>query len=302
MRYMAFKVCLDAGHYGKYNQSPVFSSYYESDMTWKLHNYLAEELKSWGIEVIKTRTSQAKDLALVSRGYKAKGCDLFISIHSNAASNSTAKYVAVINMRSNARETYDNKSQAFAKVIGPAVANVMGTTYTTYSKAYSGDRDGNGLEDDEWYGVLQGAKLAKVPGVILEHGFHTNLAQAKWLYNEANLKKLAVAEAKAIASYFGIKSKPSANKPTYVSAAGYATNFDSKIAGKYKIQSYDGVLNLRNYANVGSKILATMKSGETVQCYGYYSVFNNVKWYSVQYKSGNTTYSGFCSSSYLKKV
>ena len=44
---MAVKVCLDAGHYGKYNRSPAVSSYYESDMTWKLHNYLKKELESF---------------------------------------------------------------------------------------------------------------------------------------------------------------------------------------------------------------------------------------------------------------
>ena len=43
---MAIKVCLDAGHYGKYNRSPAVSSYYESDMTWKLHNYLKKELEA----------------------------------------------------------------------------------------------------------------------------------------------------------------------------------------------------------------------------------------------------------------
>lgn len=44
---MAVKVCLDAGHYGKYNRSPAVLSYYESDMTWKLHNYLKKELEAW---------------------------------------------------------------------------------------------------------------------------------------------------------------------------------------------------------------------------------------------------------------
>ena len=31
------KICIDAGHYGKYNRSPVVPEYYESDMVWKLH-------------------------------------------------------------------------------------------------------------------------------------------------------------------------------------------------------------------------------------------------------------------------
>ena len=34
---MSVKICIDAGHYGRYNRSPAVSGYYESDMTWKLH-------------------------------------------------------------------------------------------------------------------------------------------------------------------------------------------------------------------------------------------------------------------------
>ena len=82
---MAYKICLDAGHYGKYNRSKVVPEYYESEMNWKLHNYLAEELEQLGFAVIKTRENQEKDLGLTARGKKSAGCDLFLSIHSNAA-------------------------------------------------------------------------------------------------------------------------------------------------------------------------------------------------------------------------
>ena len=71
---MAIKICLDAGHYGKYNQSPVVKSYYESVMTWKLHNLLKAELLKYGIEVIQTRENQATDKALFQRGAASKGC------------------------------------------------------------------------------------------------------------------------------------------------------------------------------------------------------------------------------------
>lgn len=84
---MAVKVCLDAGHYGKYNRSPAVSSYYESDMTWKLHNYLKKELEAFGIGVVTTRTNQNTDRALYERGAASKGCNLFISVHSNAVGN-----------------------------------------------------------------------------------------------------------------------------------------------------------------------------------------------------------------------
>ena len=34
------KICLDAGHYGKYNQSPVNKNYWESEAMFKLTEYL----------------------------------------------------------------------------------------------------------------------------------------------------------------------------------------------------------------------------------------------------------------------
>ena len=86
------KICIDAGHYAKYNKSPVNAKYYESEMTWKLHEYLKKELESLGIKVITTRSDQTKDLGLTSRGNKASGCDLFLSIHSNACNTESEDF------------------------------------------------------------------------------------------------------------------------------------------------------------------------------------------------------------------
>ena len=61
-------VTLDAGHYGKYNRSPAVGDYYESDMVWKLHLSLREELEKYGITVRLTRAEQAKDMGLSARG------------------------------------------------------------------------------------------------------------------------------------------------------------------------------------------------------------------------------------------
>ena len=57
------KICLDAGHYGKYNQSPVNKAYWESEMTWKLHLLLKSCLESYGFEVTTTRQEQKRHLA-----------------------------------------------------------------------------------------------------------------------------------------------------------------------------------------------------------------------------------------------
>ena len=50
------KICLDAGHYGKYNRSPIVPEYYESERMWKLTELLAAALTKRGVTVVKTRT------------------------------------------------------------------------------------------------------------------------------------------------------------------------------------------------------------------------------------------------------
>lgn len=205
---MAKRICLDAGHYGKYNQSPVVKEYYESDMNWKLHLYLKAELEGYGFEVITTRTEQAKDLGLYERGYKAKGCDLFLSLHSNACNTESVDRVVVIAQIDDNKYDFDDVSRKIGDKLGKVIKDTMGVNeYRVITKKSESDRNKNGIYDDEWYGVLHGAKSAKVPGLILEHSFHTNTKATKWLLNDNNLKTLAKNEAKCIAEYFGQKKE-----------------------------------------------------------------------------------------------
>ena len=199
-------VCLDAGHYGKYNRSPVVPEYYESDMNWKLHLLLKAELEKYGIQVKTTRADKAKDLALEARGKASKDCDLFISLHSNAAEAESVKYVAAMYMVDDNCGVMDEQSKQFALRLAESVAAVMHLPYNTWTSKSSSDRDGNGYKDD-YYGVLRGAHTVHTPGVIIEHGFHTNTATAKWLLVESNLKKLAEAEAKTIAEWFEVEKE-----------------------------------------------------------------------------------------------
>ena len=184
---MAVKVCLDAGHYGKYNRSPAVSSYYESDMTWKLHNYLKKELEAFGIGVVTTRTNQNTDRALYERGAASKGCNLFISVHSNAVGNGVNESVdyPVSYVLLNGSST--DIGLKLAKV----VESVMGTAQSGRTATRQGT---NG----EYYGVLRGANAVGTPGIILEHSFHTNTRATKWLSSDSNLQKLAKAEAECI--------------------------------------------------------------------------------------------------------
>lgn len=195
------KICIDPGHYGKYNRSPGVPEYYESDMTWKLANLQKKYLEALGHTVILTRDDPNKDIPLVDRGKKSKGCDLFISDHSNAASNKMNEkvdYVAVYHLVDDTTTKCDDVSKDFAKEIAPVVAGEMGVGFKVLTRKAESDRNKDGMKNDNYYGVLHGARLVGTPGVIIEHGFHTNTKDTMWLLNDANLDRLAKAEAECI--------------------------------------------------------------------------------------------------------
>lgn len=195
------KVCLDAGHYGKYNRSPVVPEYYESDMVWKLHLMLKKYLEQLGIQVVTTRTNKDKDLALVSRGMASKGCDLFLSLHSNACGSESVNYAAIYHLTNDTTTGIDDLSKEFANLIAPVIGNVMGVGYKVLTRAAQSDRNKDGLKNDNYYGVLHGSRMAGTPGLILEHSFHTNKNATLWLLNDSNLDRLAKAEAECIAKW-----------------------------------------------------------------------------------------------------
>ena len=189
------KVMIDPGHSGSYfNRSPAVPDYYESNMTWTLSQKLQAALNRRGVAASLTRLSKDEDPELTERGRRARGCDLFLSIHSNAAASETPSAPWIIHYTPDDGTYVDEESSIAGHLLGPVISEVMNLPDPYYyTKRADFDRDGNGILDDEWYGVLFGAKSVGVPGVILEHGFHTNPNSALWLMNEDNLDRLAEA-------------------------------------------------------------------------------------------------------------
>ena len=83
--------------------------------------------------------------------------------------------------------------ERLAEKLAPVIANVMGTKqgYKVLTRQSGRDRNNDGIKNDNYYGELHGARLANVPGIILEHSFHTNLRSTNWLLDDSNLDKLA---------------------------------------------------------------------------------------------------------------
>ena len=267
---MKIRVMIDAGHDGKRNQSPVLKSYYESDFAWKVSNYLGEELTNvYGIEVGYTRKSQNEVKDVVARGTCAKGYDLLISEHSNAVNDPTVDRVSAIYLANDDTTGIDEVSKEVAEIMVRAVSDTMGikSAPKAYYKLAGYDRNDNGITtDDDYYGILYGAHKVGTAALIIENGFHTNLKDARWLSDDANVRKLAKAQAKVIANYFGITAKnaPKDDEPTFIpdnkaeTVAYKVVKGDTlaKIASKYgttvnEIMALNPIIRKANVISVG---------------------------------------------------
>lgn len=248
------KILLDAGHFGKYNKYNGVNAH-ESEVMWNLHSHLKKELESLGVIVGVTRTKQAVDLSVAKRGAMAKGYDLLISLHSNACDTESVDRVVVIPYQTLDWTEIDDVSMAVAKLLGDTVADTMGISkYQVYQRKANSDRDGNGIQDDEYYGILNAARAVGTPALIVEHGFHSNKATAKWLSNDANLQKLAKAEADALAEYFGLKK---------TNTTANATELYSVQIGKYS-ELPNAEAMLAKVKAAGFKDAVITKGGQTV--------------------------------------
>lgn len=202
------KICLDPGHYGNDYNPGVAAGYVESNFTWSYYFLLKERLERYGVEVVGTRASKDDypkkpngEEDLQARGKKAKGCDLFISIHSNAVDNKPDMNSVFCHW------SVRSGGEGIAKKIGNALTVLFRdeweycyapTFYAKESEKYPGY---------DYFGVLKGAASVDVPGIIVEHSFHTNPEYCEWAMTDGNLEKMADVEVQAIVEYYGL-TKP----------------------------------------------------------------------------------------------
>ena len=193
------RICLDSGHVGsRYNQSPVVKTYYESAAMWSLHLKLKTALEALGFEVVTTRASIDTKMDVYDRGAASKGCDVFLSLHSNACGTESVDYPVVY-------RAYDglNGSDVLAGKLAARIGAEMGTAQAGRT-AIRKNSAGN-----EYYGVLRGARAVGTPQYLLvEHSFHTNARAAQWLLSDIHLAGLALAEAEVLAEHYGLSAVP----------------------------------------------------------------------------------------------
>lgn len=237
------KILLDPGHGGgsTHNRGFVkidgFDYCNEGDCNFfYAQQYLKPELEKYGIEVLMTRKNINENPSLAQRGQMGKGCDLLISLHSNAA-NGKAHGIEIwdsTNPKESIKELCNNLCNEISMVTG------IFNRGTKYKKGSSG---GN------FYGILRNG-LAK-HNFIIEHAFHDN-------YNDCikyvkNLPKIAETTARVIANYFKL-NKVGYSSDTPIIGPATATLGQVEAWAKSKSDNSEFISLAQIYFNVFNRL------------------------------------------------
>lgn len=192
------KICIDPGHYGDNYNPGVAAGYVESNFTWTYSWLLKERLEKYNVEVILTRENKADDLGLQARGKKAKGCDLFISVHSNGTDNKPEMNAIFTHW------SVRSGGEGIAKKIGNALSMFLKGEWGAICDPCFYEQESAKYPGYDYFGVLKGAASVEVPGIIVEHSFHTNKEYCEWAMTEGNLERMADVEVGAIVEYYNL--------------------------------------------------------------------------------------------------
>ena len=213
---MSVIICLDPGHVRNYNHG-AYGPYYEGTKMYELAVMLKEEIDKYnGLKAIITRKNVDDNPDLVTRGKIAKdaGARCFLSLHTNAASNPNINQVTLF------RSIEMPSSEALGWKLEDAIYNLVNQDVPTgkYPRIatrliQAGERKGQ-----DYYGVLRNSTGGSVKeSLIIEHVYHTNYEQAKWMYDSNNLRKLAKVEARVLYDHYADLIK-STNESTNTTA------------------------------------------------------------------------------------
>jgi len=225
--YSSKTIVIDPGHGGKDVGAIGFKKIYEKDIVLAVSKRLEEKLRKRGFRVYMTRRSD-KFIKLRRRTEYAnvKKADLFVSIHSNAASRKNSNYrdlkgvetyflsasrskrASRVAQKENRKDMADmdyfgkqnflhflNREKIIAS--NKLAIDVQQGILGRLNKHYKDIRDSGVREGPFW--VLVGAQM---PSVLIELGYVTNKREVKNLTSRSYQKRLAQGISEGITRYF----------------------------------------------------------------------------------------------------
>lgn len=145
---------------------------------------------------------------LTARSNYAKqlDADFLVSIHINAGYSSGANALAAY--KSGYHDEVRKETQAYGK-LALSELKKLGIKNRGYllRKSASGNRYSNGKLAD-YYSIVRHGVINRIPAVIMEHGYITSASDCKKFFKtKAQRKKVGIADAKAMISYYKLSKK-----------------------------------------------------------------------------------------------
>ena len=293
----AFTFLLDPGHGQKNGRDGGAISYdgqtMERDVNLKIAMYLKAELEKYpNVRVFMTRTTKVSNFETfpaIGSYAAAVNADALISLHNNSASNPEAGGALVCVPNANYDKNVYTKGNGLAKSI---LKNLVALGLQDRGLLMRYTANGNKYPDGslaDYYGIVYNGKLNHVPSIIVEHAFMSNESDfKKYLSTDAMLKKLAQADAKGIAQYYGLDNY---KKSTGVVTINKGLDYHAVYDFNYYVNKYPDIKKAYGNDPVGA-LLHFVRFGMTEGRQGRasFNVQNYKKNYSdLQKAYGNNT-------------
>lgn len=183
-------IALDPGH-GANDPGATGNGKEEDDLNWKIASACKAKLEQYGFTVVMTRTATT-NTKLQDRvpNAIAAGAQVFVSIHINSASASSASGAEVYAPTLNGSDNAAVANQLAQKVMDNLAS--LGLKYRGVKQMEVGDE----------FAVIRQSRQMGIPGILIEHGFISNASDTANYFSDAGCKRLGEADADAIIAQF----------------------------------------------------------------------------------------------------
>lgn len=275
---------LDCGHSLKTAGKQTPDGIKEWELNDKVRDKVVNILKEYDCEIVNTDNDEGNiDEGLTARRvmYVNKNVDAFVSIHHNALTGQWNDATGV--------EIYTDKNPTSKDV---ELANAIYKNLPSYTGLKS-----RGIKKANFTVINQN----QIPAVLVEGGFMDSSNDYKVITSNEGQEGYAKAVAEGLIAFLGLTKKATTTNTT-------TTKTD------YLVKITTAVLNVREEANVNSKINTTVKKGEVYTIVEEYNGWGKLKsgagWISLAFTSKdmnsvpvtNTQYYKACSSKHVSIV
>ena len=257
-----YKVFIDPGH-GGYDNGAVQNGVLEDEINLQISQKIEAKLKAKGVQVKMSRYDDTY-LSLTDRTRMANnwGSDIFVSIHQNSATSSSA----------NGIETYYYSQRQDSKELASEIQTDLIQSTNAVNR---GVKTAN-------YAVI---KTASMSSSLVECGFVSNPTEAKNLSSSSYQDKVAEGIVNGIMEY--LEENVILNNSGGNTNNNNSGNTTTTQSGTIKV---NGVLNVRSGAGTSYSVIGSLSNGAKVEI-----VETSGTWYKIKYGSGY----GYVSKDYV---